>query len=85
MLPPGWFRAGDKSYRDRVEPCREDDRDRRGCCLCRLCRNAVRGNQRHLTPNEIGCQCRQPIVLILREAVFDRHVLPLDIAGFFQA
>ena len=27
----------------------------------------------------------QPIVLIFREAVFDGHVLALDIAGFFEA
>ena len=36
-------------------------------------------------PNEIGRQCRKPVVLIVREAVFDRHGLALDIASFFQA
>jgi hypothetical protein len=38
-----------------------------------------------VTANEIGGKCWQPIVLILREAVFDRNVLALDIADFFQA
>src|SRR5271169_2520504 len=35
--------------------------------------------------DEIGRQRRQPIELVLRPAVFDRHVLTLDIAGFLQA
>ena len=26
--------AGDKSKRERIEPDHEDDRNRRGCCLC---------------------------------------------------
>ena len=32
--------------------------------------------------NQIGRQLRQSIELILGPAVFDRHVLALDIAGF---
>ena len=35
--------------------------------------------------NQIGRQCRQPIDLILRPAVYDRQVLALDIAGLLQA
>ena len=35
--------------------------------------------------DEIGCKRRQPIDLIFRPAVFNRHVLALDIAGFLQA
>jgi hypothetical protein len=46
---------------------------------------AIRGNHSHLPSHEIGCQCWQPVVSILREAVFDRYVLSVDIAGFFQA
>jgi len=38
-------------------------------------------NQGHPTANEIGCQRWQPVVLIVREAVFDRDVLTFDIAG----
>ena len=38
-----------------------------------------------LPANQIGRQLRQPIELILGPAVFDRHVLALDIAGLLQA
>jgi hypothetical protein len=34
--------------------------------------------------NEIGRHRRQAIIVALRPAVFDCHVLALDIAGFFQ-
>jgi len=34
-------------------------------------------------PNEIGHQYWKPVVLIVGEAVFDCHVLALDIASFF--
>ena len=42
------------------------------------------GNRVHPPSNEIGRQFRQPIIAMLRKAVFDRYVLPLDIADFFQ-
>jgi hypothetical protein len=35
--------------------------------------------------DEIGCERRQSIILIFRPAVFDRHILALDIASFLQA
>jgi hypothetical protein len=35
--------------------------------------------------NQIGRQRRQPVVLTLRPAVFDRYGLALDIAGVFEA
>jgi hypothetical protein len=35
--------------------------------------------------DEIGCERRQPIVLILRIPILDRHVLALRIAGVLQA
>src|ERR1700730_1160198 len=35
--------------------------------------------------DKIGCKFLQSIVLVLREAIFDRHVLALGIARFFQA
>jgi hypothetical protein len=34
---------------------------------------------------EIGRQRRQTFVMVLGAAVFNRHILALDIAGFFQA
>jgi hypothetical protein len=39
----------------------------------------------HSTPNEIGPQGRQTIVLTFSPPVFHRHVLALDVAGFAQA
>src|SRR5262249_55002687 len=39
----------------------------------------------HLTTGQIGYQCRQTIVLPLRPAVHDRHVLALDEARVLQA
>ena len=43
------------------------------------------GDHGDLPANQIGRQRRQPIELILGPAVFDRHVLALDIAGVFEA
>ena len=43
------------------------------------------GDHRDLSANEFGRQLRQSIELIVGEAVDDRHVLALDIVGFFQA
>ena len=79
--------AGDKAELDRVAADREDDRDRRGRRLGRKRRRraAGRDDHRHLTANQIGRQRRQPIILALRPAVFDRDVPALDIAGFAQA
>ena len=45
-----------------------------GCCY-----------QVDLAADEIGRQCGQPIIVAFRQAVFDRHVLSLDIAGFAQS
>ncbi len=79
--------AGDKPSLDRVVADPEDDRNRRGCRFCRRRRRrtADGDDHSHLTENQIGCQCRQAVVLIFRQAIFDRHVLAFDIAGFFQA
>ena len=46
---------------------------------------AGRDDHGDLSANQIGCQRRQSIELILGPAVFDRHVLALDIAGVLQA
>ena len=43
--------------------------------------SADRGDHGDLPANQFGRQRRQPIDLILRPAVFDRHILALDIAG----
>jgi hypothetical protein len=78
--------AGDKSHQDRIEPYLEDDRNRRGCRLGCKCRGAAgRGNHGDLSANQLRRQHRQPIVLPLRPAVFDRDVLALDITDFLEA
>ncbi|HEX3410283.1 MAG TPA: hypothetical protein VHT00_01080 [Stellaceae bacterium] len=53
----------------------------------RLCRGDAARSYDHvdLAADEIGGQCRQSIIAALRPAVFDRHVLSLDIAGFAQS
>ena len=38
-----------------------------------------------IAPDKVVGKCRQPIIAALRPAVFDRHVLSLDIPGFGQA
>ena len=48
-------------------------------------RAAVVDDHVDLAADEIGGQCGQPIIAALRPAVFDRHVLSLDIAGFAQS
>src|SRR4029453_4751445 len=79
--------AVDKSQRDRVAPCHKDDWYSRGCRLRSECRRGARdgNNHCHLVANEIRQQRWKSIVLILRPAVFDSHVLALDIAGFDYA
>jgi hypothetical protein len=77
--------AGDQALLDRIAPDIEDNRDRGSRRLGRLCgRSAGRGNHADLTTNEIGRQSRQAIVLVVRPAVFKRHVLPLDKASFAE-
>ena len=38
-----------------------------------------------LAADEVGGQCRQPIIVALRPAVFDRQVLSLDVAALTQS
>ena len=78
-------KAGDEAELDRVAARFEDDRNGRGRCLCRKRRrSAGRGNHGHLTTNQIGRHRRQPIILALRPAVFDRHVVAINVTGFAQ-
>ena len=84
-LPPGRLRACDEADPDRVGARFKDDRCRRGRRLCRKCaRRTRRGNHSHLTMNQIGHHCWQPIVLAVRPAVFDRHAVAIDVTGFAQ-
>jgi hypothetical protein len=79
--------AGNKTKLDRVSANAKNDRNRRGRCFGRKwhCRAARRGDDGHPAADQIGRQFRQPIDFIVRQAVFDRHVLALNIANFAQA
>ena len=78
--------AGDKTEPDRVFADTEDDGDRRRRSFGRECgrADAGRGDHRHLTPDQIGHQCRYAIVLAFQPMVLDRHVLAFDGAGFVE-
>ena len=45
----------------------------------------MRSDHCHLTAYQIGCEVRQPIVLVLRPAILDRYILALDVPGFANA
>ena len=82
----GFVEAGDKSDRNRVDCCRENDWDGRSRRLGRHCRRgaATRYNHIHLTVNQFSRKCRKSIVLVFCPAIFDRDVLALDIPCLFQ-
>jgi hypothetical protein len=76
----------DEAQPDRVA-ARKDDRNRRCHGFRRLCRRSAGERRDHLdlAADEVGGQCRQPIGVALRPAVFDRDVLTFDVAGFVQS
>jgi hypothetical protein len=74
--------AGDEAGLDRIASG-EGDRDCRGRVLGREHRTiAGRQDQVDLAVDEVGGQGGQPIIAALRKAVFDRQILPLDVAAF---
>jgi hypothetical protein len=78
-------KAGDETEPDWVAARFEDDRNGRGCRLCRKRRgSAGRGNHGNLTMNQIGRHRRQPIILAFRPTVFDRYVLAIYVTSFAQ-
>src|SRR5262249_26255432 len=77
--------ACDKSNLNRVEPYNEDDRNRRGRCLCGGRRGAThRGGHGHLMGDPKRPPSWEANVLVIFPAVFARGVLALDIASLFQ-
>src|SRR5262249_37376165 len=73
--------TGDEAELNRVGAAGEDDRDRRSRRLGCNCREGVmRSDHRHLTAYQIGCEVGQSVVLVLRPAILDRHILALDVA-----
>src|SRR6266480_1053032 len=78
--------TGDKAGCDWIDAASEDDRDRRGCTFRRDSRWAAKGsNHIDTVGDEIRGQCGQPIIVSLRPAVFDRHVLAIDVARLAQS
>src|SRR5262245_20050521 len=79
--------AGHKTELNRVFADDESDWDRCGGRLGRKRHSdaSARGDYRDLSANQFGSQHREPIELILGPAVYDRHVLALDVAGVLQA
>jgi hypothetical protein len=85
-VPAGPVKAGDKTRCDRVNAGVEDNRYGRGRCRRRQrCDGSAGCDHCYAAADEIGGKRRQPIGLALRPAVFNRHVLALDIAGFLKS
>src|SRR5262249_28575906 len=76
-----------KTQSDRIVADHEDDGECRGRRLgCeRRSGTSRRGDHGDLPANQICREARQPIQLVVRIAIFDRHVLALDIADVFEA
>jgi hypothetical protein len=77
--------AGDEAHLHRIVGGGEDNGNRRGCRLCRQISRAIGDDHAHLTTYQLSRHHRHSVVLPPRPAEFDRHILPLDIAGFLQA
>ena len=61
-------------------------RHRRGCGLgCERRGKCGRGDHRDTPANQFDCQLRHSIELTFGEAIRDRHILALDIAGVSEA
>jgi hypothetical protein len=78
-------KADNKADLHRIARRGEDNRSCRGRRLHRQHRRGIADDHSHLTTNQLSRHCWQPVVLPVRPAVFDRHILALDIAGFLQA
>jgi hypothetical protein len=79
--------ARDEPDVDRIGTGHENDRNRlrRGLGGERPIDGAGRNDDGYATLHQIGRQPRQPIILILREAILDTEVAALDKPGFLQA
>jgi hypothetical protein len=81
------IQTGDKPDLHWITAGGENDRDRCGRGLCRDCPEHITGGGNHgnLSTDQVGRQCWQPVVLLLRPTIFDRNVAAFDIAGFGKA
>jgi hypothetical protein len=77
--------ARDKAKPNRVRAQFKDDRNGRGRRLCRKrCRSCRRSNHGHMTMNQVSRHRRQPVMLVLRPAIFDCDVAAIDVTGLAQ-
>src|SRR5215471_5023661 len=85
-IAPRTGKAGHKTKLDRIPRDTEHDWDRRSYRFGRASCGPAAGDSdhRHWATNQIGHQCRQPIVLALQPVVLDSDVLPFDVAGFLK-
>lgn len=78
--------AGDEAESDRIARCREDNRNVRGGCFRRqCCRRTGGGNDRYLSPDQIGRELGQAFIVVFCPAIFDDNILTLDKAHLVQA
>ncbi len=79
--------AAHEAELDRIATSDEDNRDCGGCCHSRENRRCAAGRDNHsyFSANQLGSNHLQSIVLTVRPAEFDCHVLAFDEAGCFQA
>ena len=80
------IKTPDKTGLDRIGTGNEYDRDGRGRGFDDTCRFRAFGcgNDAHPTADQIGCQLREPVIVVLAPAVFDRYVTTLDVASLAQ-
>src|SRR5262249_23361392 len=86
-LPPGPVKVCDEAGLHGVAGGAEHDRDRRRCALGCECRRHAegRGDEGDSAANEVGCQFRQAIGVVMRPPELDGQVLALDVAALAQS
>src|SRR5262249_30132077 len=86
-VPARPIEAIDEPIPDRIAPARENERDGVGQppnCPERL-GSACGHDQFHAASDQINCQCRQPVVLAFRPAIFDPQIAADEKASFAQS
>src|SRR5271166_2944805 len=80
------MQVGNQPAADRIRCNSKDHGQGGGCGLGCKCRSitADRNNDCNLPADEIGGQCREPAVISLRRAVFDRNVTAFDKTSLIQ-
>ena len=76
--------AGHKAEANRVSARQEYNRNRRGCRFCRNRRGSIPDYDGHMALYEFSHQSWQEFVMTAGQVVFNRHILPLDIASLLE-